>query len=50
MELTKQLINWCDPIEPSDIEAVMEWLDDNFFLNEDGQKFRNKFWENHIRE
>ena len=49
-DLSDQLINWCDSIKPSEIEDVMEWLNDNFMLNEDGIKFRDLFWEKHIKE
>jgi len=50
---TKQAIelqNEFNYISPRDIEEIMEWLEDNEFLSEEGMDFREVFWELFIKE
>jgi len=49
-EEIQNLINWCEPVEPSDICDVMEWLNDSGYLSEQGKIFYNDFWEKKIKE
>ena len=33
-----------------DIDDILEWLEDEKFLNEAGLKFRHEFWEEYIHD
>lgn len=37
-------------ISPLDLEEIMEWLDDEGYLNPDGLSFRREFWKELIEK
>jgi len=43
------MVRYFNHITTTDLEEIMEWLDDNHFLSEKGIKFRYYFWDFFIR-
>ena len=43
------LINCFPHISVTDLEEIMEWLNDNEYLSEKGKEFRTKFWKVFIK-
>jgi len=37
-------------LAPTDLEDVLEYLEDNNLLTKDGKKFKNEFWKTFIAD
>jgi hypothetical protein len=44
------LANLFNNVALSDIDDLMEWLQDNEYLSEDGKLFRTEFWKLFIKK
>ena len=45
-----EFANTFDHISPCDLELLMSWLDDRWYLTEESKKFRREFWKLFIKK
>lgn len=45
-----RLRGWVDDVDPVDVEAVLEWLDDHNLLTESGAETRDAFWRLYVMD
>lgn len=46
----KELRNWASELEVSEIDIVLEYLNDKKLLNDKGKEFATSFWKTYIKE
>jgi hypothetical protein len=44
------MANYFNHISPQDLEEIMEWLEDNDYLSNEGRLFKTQFWKLFIRQ